>query len=77
MFVIAVVIPLMTLPQIITVWGNQSADNISLTTWVAYLFSAVCWLINSLLTKNKALAINQMLWVVLELILIVGIILYS
>lgn len=76
MFIIAVVIPLMTLPQIISIWGTRSAANVSLSTWLAYLFSATCWLIHSILTRNKTLAVNQILWVALESIVVVGILIY-
>lgn len=76
MYFIAIVIPLMTLPQIYTIWSSQNATNVSLSTWLAYFFSALCWLSYSVMTKNRTMLVNQVLWVVLEIILIIGIVLY-
>ena len=77
MYVIAIIIPLMTIPQIITIWTNKSAQDVSLLTWSAYLFSALCWLIYSIIHKDRPLIINSILWVILETFVIAGIIIYG
>jgi len=77
MYLIAIVIPLLTIPQIILIWVNKSAQDISLITWGAYLFSAICWLIYSIIHKEKPLIANSILWVLLEALVIVGVIIYG
>lgn len=73
---IAIAVPLMTIPQILKIWINKSADDVSLITWGAYLFSAVSWLVYSIIHKDKPLIVNCILWIVLELIVIIGVLIY-
>ena len=77
MYVIAIVMPLTTIPQIIQIWTNKSAQSVSIITWSAYVFSASCWLVYSIVHKEKVLIINSILWVILELMVVVGIIIYG
>ncbi len=76
-YIVAIVIPLMTIPQILKIWVNKSAQDVSLISWIAYLFSALCWLTYSIIHKNKPLIINSALWVLLESFVIVGVIIYG
>jgi len=76
-YIVAIVIPLMTIPQVLMIWINKSAQDVSLITWSAYLFSALCWLTYSIIRKDKPLIINSILWVILESLVIVGVIIYG
>lgn len=76
-YVVAIIIPLMTIPQVLKIWINKSAQDVSLITWSAYSFSALCWLTYSIIRKDKPLIINSILWVILESLVIVGIIIYG
>jgi uncharacterized protein with PQ loop repeat len=69
--------PLITLPQIVTIYGNQSAADVSLLTWLGYLFFGVTFLIYGLAFNLKPLWIGQIIWVVMQLIVVVGILLYQ
>lgn len=77
MYFVAIVNPLMTLPQAITIWTSQSAQDVSLTTWVAYAISAICWMIYSIIHRETALLINSVIWFVLELVVIAGILIHN
>ena len=76
-YVLAVVIPLMTIPQILLIWVNKSAQNVSIITWWAFLFSSTMWLMYSVVHKEKPLIINSTLWIALELIVIIEIIIFG
>ena len=76
MLIVAIIIPLMTIPQVLKIWINRSAEDVSLITWYAYLFSAVVWLAYGLVHKDKPLIFNSVLWVILETLVIVGIIIF-
>ena len=45
--------PLITIPQIITIYGNQSAADVSLLTWLGYLFFGITFLVYGLVFKLK------------------------
>ncbi len=75
--IMAIVVPLTTIPQILQIWINKSAGDVSLFTWCAFLVSAITWLFYSIIHKDKPLIINSILWIILESIVIVLIILYG
>jgi len=41
----SVILPVMTMPQLLVIWMNQDASNVSLLTWSIYLCSAITWLL--------------------------------
>lgn len=69
--------PAITLPQIITIYANESAKDVSLLTWLGYLFFGVTFLIYGLAFKLKPIWIGQIIWVIMQLIIVVGIIIYK
>jgi len=75
-YIVAIIIPLMTIPQVLKIWISRSAENVSLITWSAFLLSAVSWLFYSIIHKDKPLIINSVLWIILELFVIIGILIY-
>lgn len=69
--------PLITLPQIITIYGNQSASDVSLLTWLGYLFFGVTFLVYGIVFRLKPIWIGQIIWVTMQLITVIGILLYK
>lgn len=76
-FVVAIWIPLMTIPQVIRIWVNRSAQDVSIITWGSFLVSACFWLVYSVLHRDKPLIINSILWVILEALVVIGILIYG
>lgn len=72
-----IVQPLITLPQIIAIYGNQSAQDVSLLTWIGYLIFGIIFLIYGIVFKLKPIWIGQIIWVTMQLITVLGILLYS
>jgi uncharacterized protein with PQ loop repeat len=75
--VAGIIQPLITIPQIIKIYGNQSAADVSLLTWLGYLFFGVTFLIYGLVFKLKPIWIGQIIWVAAQLIVVVGILLFQ
>jgi len=75
--VAGIVQPLITLPQIITIYGNQSANDVSLITWLGYLLFGVVFLVYGAVFDLKPIWIGQIIWVTMQAITVVGILLYS
>lgn len=70
---VAIVEPLMTIPQIYEVWVNRQIAGVSLTTWMMYAVAAVIWLLYGLQLKDKPLIISSGLWILTELAVVAGI----
>ena len=69
--------PLITLPQIIAIYGSHSAQDVSLLTWVGYLIFGVTFLVYGLAFKLKPIWIGQIIWVTMQAITVAGILLYG
>jgi uncharacterized protein with PQ loop repeat len=72
-----IVQPLITLPQIIAIYGNRSADDVSLLTWVGYLVFGVIFLAYGIVFKLRPIWVGQIIWVTMQAITVAGILIYS
>lgn len=72
----AIIEPLMTLPQVYEIWIKQEAQGVSLLTWSFYISAAIIWLLYGLKIKDRPLIVASSLWLVVELVVVVGLILY-
>lgn len=69
---LAVIIgPLMTLPQVYDIWIKGSRE-VSIISWVSYLFVAVIWLFYGIKHREKPIILVQLIWIVLDLMIIFG-----
>lgn len=75
--VASIVQPIITLPQIIAIYGNQSAKDVSLLTWIGYLVFGITFLIYGLVFNLKPIWIGQVIWVAMQTVTVIGILLYS
>ena len=73
----AVIEPIMTLPQVYQIWINKQAEGVSGLTWGFYIIAAVVWLLYGLQIKDKPLIISSVLWIFMEIAIVVGTIIYS
>lgn len=74
--IVAIVEPVMTIPQAWEIWFNKSAVNISFVSWCFALFAAVVWLLYAINIKNVPLLISSVLWVFVESAVVIGILVY-
>ena len=74
--VAGIIQPLITLPQILAIYSNHSARDVSLLTWVGYLVFGITFLVYGLVFNLKPIWIGQIIWVTMQTITVVGIILY-
>lgn len=72
-----IVQPLITLPQIIAIYGNQSAKDVSLLTWIGYLIFGVIFLVYGIVFNLKPIWVGQIIWVCMQAVTVAGILLYS
>lgn len=71
--IVAIVEPIMTLPQIYEVWVNHQTAGVSLLTWGMYIVAAFIWLLYGLQLRDKPLVISSFLWVVTEAAVVTGV----
>jgi len=69
--------PLMTLPQIILIFESGDASQQSILTWVAYDIASVVVLIYGIMHKLKPIVVTQILWLIVQSVIIVAIFAFS
>lgn len=75
--VAGIVQPLITLPQIVTIYTSKSAEDVSLLTWIGYLIFGLIFLLYGLVFKLRPIWAGQIMWVTMQCTVVVGIILYK
>lgn len=76
-YVIGVIGPAMTIPQLLKICIEQNAAGVSLIMWVTYLFIAIFWIIYGVIHKVKAIVFSYIIWIILDILIIAGIIWYG
>jgi uncharacterized protein with PQ loop repeat len=76
MIFIAVLSPVMTLPQIWKIFAYQNAAGVSAFSWGAYVVLNVPWLIYGVAHKEKIIIINSALWLVINTLVTIGALMY-
>jgi uncharacterized protein with PQ loop repeat len=76
-FIVSIVMPLMTLPQVWKIFALQTAAGLSLFTWSAYIVFAFFWLGYRVLIKDRLLILTNTLWILMQASVVVGIVIYG
>lgn len=76
-FIVAVIQPLTVLPQIIHIFTQRSARDVSLVTWVLLLIFNAVNLVYATVFKIKPIIINNAVWVVIDAMVVAGVAIYG
>lgn len=69
--------PLFELPQAWAIYSTQSAQDVSLTTWGFFVISNLAWGAYAIRNKLTPLIVTYSLYMIIELSIVMGIILYN
>ena len=69
---VALIGPLVTLPQLVEIWSRGADAGVSIITWAGYLALSVFWLSYGIMHKEKPIIIANVLYFVINLIIVIG-----
>ena len=75
--VCSVAYPLTALPQIIKVFSTHSAHDLSLSSWVLYALLELVFLVYAVRKQLVPIIIQDSLWLLVYIVLIIAILLYG
>lgn len=75
--VAAVIYPLTGIPQVIELFWRHNAGGVSLVSWLGFAVFSAMFLIYALAHRLKPLIITQALWLVVDVLVVVGVIMYG
>ncbi len=76
-YVVAIIGPLMTIPQITKIWVGQTAAGVSVISWATFCVTATFWMMYGILHKEKPIIFSNILWLILQSFIVVGAIIYG
>ncbi len=76
-YVVGILGPVMSIPQIIKIFYLKNADGVSLITYAILTIFSFVWLYYGIVHKEKPIIANSGLWVIAEVLILIGIILYG
>ena len=76
-FAAGIATPVFTLPQVFTIWYTKNAAGVSVVAWSAYLVIALIFSIYGILLKEKPILVMYSSMVVLEVLIVVGAVMYG
>jgi uncharacterized protein with PQ loop repeat len=75
-YVVGFLMILLTIPQVLNIWWHKNAAGVSPITWGAYLLGAMVWCVYGVMHKEKPLVFTYSIWMFLDLIIMIGAIIY-
>ena len=74
---LSVVTMLMTVPQVVAVWGGGSTAGVSLASWIAYLVSACLWFVYGLRKRDRTIYVACIGWILLDAGIVAGVLVHG
>jgi len=75
-YVVGIMFPVSTLPQVIQLYSTHDASSLSLITWSMYGLLTGLFLIYAMVDNIKPLIFTQIAWIFIDICMITGIIIY-
>ncbi len=72
-YVVGVLGPIMTIPQVWQIWMLGKYDGVSITTWSAYLLFSLAWTLYGYVHKELAIVVSSALSLAVQLLVVMGI----
>ncbi|HLD06164.1 MAG TPA: PQ-loop domain-containing transporter [Candidatus Nanoarchaeia archaeon] len=74
---IAVIGPLMALPQVVKVYAEQNAAGLSLFSWTLFAVLNIPWIFYGIVHRERPILIAYCLWLLVNTAVVVGIVVYA
>jgi len=74
---VAVIEPLVTIPQVFTIFYHHTAEGVSLLTWIGYDLVTFIWLSYAYLHRTRVILVESSLFFAVQTAVIIGGVLYG
>ena len=76
-YVIGILGPILTIPQIANIWIDKNATGVSIISSSPYLLTAIFWLIYGIMHKEKPIIFTFSIWIIFDILIVVGILIHG
>ena len=67
----------MTIPQLLQIWLEKDASGVSAISWGAYILTSGFWLAYGLSHRIKPIVVSAILWIIIQLFIVIGVLIYG
>ncbi len=72
-YIVGFIWPIMTVPQLATIWIDQNSSGVSLISWTTYLLTSTVWVIYWILHRDRVIIITFSIWIIMDILIVVWI----
>ena len=76
-YTVGVIGPVMTIPQIVLIYGSQDATGVSPLSWGAWALLDIPWIVYGLVHREYPIVATYVFWFVSNVLVFVGALLYA
>lgn len=76
MNIVAIIHPLMAVPQVYQIYATQNVAGVSLLTWLGFMLMGGVFLAYGIVHNLRPIIMTQVLWFAVDFLVVVGILLY-
>lgn len=76
-YIVSIIGPVMTLPQIFIIWENRDAEGVSLISWSTYFATSLFFVLYGYIHKEKIIIFTNILWVVVNGLVVLGVLFFN
>lgn len=77
MLVASIIHPLTATPQVFKIYATQSAIGVSLLTWISFMLLGLVFLGYGITHGLKPYILAQVLWFIIDFMIVLGVLMYS
>ncbi len=74
---LALIAPIMTVPQLLDVWTQGKVKEVSVATWGAYAIVSFMWVIYGLFHREKPIILTNLLLFILDSSIVLGVLFHK
>jgi len=76
-YIVGILGPVMSLPQILKIFLLKNADGVSFLTYSTLTVFSCVWLWYGMVHKEKPIIVTNILWIISEIVIVVGVLIYG
>jgi len=77
MLVASTLHPLSALPQVFSIYSQQSAVGVSLITWLGFMVIGLVFLAYGIVHRLTPFIVNQIIWFAVDFAVVIGILMFK
>lgn len=75
-YAVGIIGPIMTIPQIALIYGGRDATGVAPESWLVWGILDIPWIVYGFVHKERPIIMTYSLWLVCNLVVFVGAVLY-